>query len=492
MPFRQLPHPSIPCAEIGVSPFLVHHRVQPVHSMHVTDGLTGAAIDLGESSSSSSSTNNTPLSYMVELTNLQQALLRFIHSHSASSRVQVHVWDKCKVHDIAPDQPQQPSSASRYTDAWPILTTTATPNARIRPRLLIGADGPSSPVRRYAGIQKYGWPYHRKGLVATLRYDSSQNDAKGGGSSTAYQRFLKTGTVAWLPLSPSTASTVWALPPDLAQTMTLLHRLCAAHNQPSILADLINASWRLPWSSLATVLNLLLPTAAEPAIADVDILRKQIRAHLQAAEEQGTIVAEQDCPPLVKDVDARSVASFPLSVAHTECYLGSSLTSSPTSPSNILQSAMSFAGLWSKEEQAATTPHRRQGRTVLIGDAAHTVHPLAGQGLNLGIADARSLARTLCEATAVGGDWGSHESLKAYESDRYLANQAMLSGVDHLFWLFGAGGETLEQARQRAGAPRPDRALDPANAIVWARSTGMEVLNELDWVKRRIQRSAGS
>lgn len=440
---------------------------------------------------------------MVELTNLQQALLQYIYSRSAQANtgVKVDVLQKSKVLDIAPHLPDQHAAADQYQDAWPMITTIpATPppdshsqtqtqtQTRIRPRLLIGADGPSSPVRKYAGIEKYGWPYHRKGLVGTLRFDSAQSKSS---DSTAYQRFLKTGTIAWLPLSSSAASTVWALPPDLANSITALHR----SQQPSIMADLINASWRLPWSSLATILTLV-PT--EPTPAAIDTLRHQIRAHLQAADAEGTLIPEEDCPPLVKDVDSHSVASFPLSVAHTECYLGSSLQapSATTTTSSLLQSAMSLTGFWSAEQTPQKQPH---GRTVLVGDAAHTIHPLAGQGLNLGLADVQSLTRTLSDAAKVGADWGSHDALKAYERERYIPNQAMLSAVDHLFWLFNIGGETLQEAQRRGGAPQtppPGLLRSPASfladATVWARSTGIEVLNELDWIKSRIQKSAGS
>jgi ubiquinone biosynthesis monooxygenase Coq6 len=57
-------------------------------------------------------------------------------------------------------------------------------------------------------------------------------------------------------------------------------------------------------------------------------------------------------------------------------------------------------------------------RLCLIGDAAHTVHPLAGQGLNLGIGDVSCLHETLAYGIKTGQDIGSPVLLQSYESER--------------------------------------------------------------------------
>ncbi|KAL6971109.1 putative ubiquinone biosynthesis monooxygenase [Sarracenia purpurea var. burkii] len=69
-------------------------------------------------------------------------------------------------------------------------------------------------------------------------------------------------------------------------------------------------------------------------------------------------------------------------------------------------------------------------RVVLIGDAAHTVHPLAGQGVNLGFGDASALSRVIAEGVAVGSDIGEVSLLKKYEADRKLANITMMAILD--------------------------------------------------------------
>ncbi|XP_016503325.2 uncharacterized protein LOC107821407 [Nicotiana tabacum] len=69
-------------------------------------------------------------------------------------------------------------------------------------------------------------------------------------------------------------------------------------------------------------------------------------------------------------------------------------------------------------------------RLVLVGDAAHTVHPLAGQGVNMGFADALSLCKVIAEGVAVGSDIGEVALLKRYESERKTANITMMAVLD--------------------------------------------------------------
>lgn len=69
-------------------------------------------------------------------------------------------------------------------------------------------------------------------------------------------------------------------------------------------------------------------------------------------------------------------------------------------------------------------------RVVLIGDAAHTVHPLAGQGVNLGFGDAASLSKVISEGTAVGTDIGQVSLLRKYEAERKPANSMMATILD--------------------------------------------------------------
>lgn len=75
---------------------------------------------------------------------------------------------------------------------------------------------------------------------------------------------------------------------------------------------------------------------------------------------------------------------------------------------------------------------------ALVGDAAHSIHPLAGQGANLGIADAAELANVIREAISAGEHPGDLPVLRRYERARKGANGAMLYFVDTLNRLFAS------------------------------------------------------
>ncbi|MGH8660862.1 MAG: UbiH/UbiF family hydroxylase [Burkholderiales bacterium] len=85
-------------------------------------------------------------------------------------------------------------------------------------------------------------------------------------------------------------------------------------------------------------------------------------------------------------------------------------------------------------------------RLALVGDAAHNVHPLAGQGVNLGFRDARALARVLTER-GPQGDCGDHALLRRYERARREDVLAMQVATDGLQKLFNNDAVFLARAR---------------------------------------------
>lgn len=89
-------------------------------------------------------------------------------------------------------------------------------------------------------------------------------------------------------------------------------------------------------------------------------------------------------------------------------------------------------------------------RIALIGDAAHSVHPLAGQGVNLGMADADVLARTVLEAVAARRDFGRERHLRPYERRQRPENAMMIEILDGFFRAFGPQPAPVRFLRGRA------------------------------------------
>jgi 2-octaprenylphenol hydroxylase len=106
-------------------------------------------------------------------------------------------------------------------------------------------------------------------------------------------------------------------------------------------------------------------------------------------------------------------------------------------------SALALGDLTVASERAAfplSRWHAREytrARFVLVGDAAHTIHPLAGQGVNLGFLDAASLVQVLADAATRGDEWAGGRVLRRYERWRRSENAVVLTLCDALNRLFG-------------------------------------------------------
>lgn len=105
-----------------------------------------------------------------------------------------------------------------------------------------------------------------------------------------------------------------------------------------------------------------------------------------------------------------------------------------------------------------------QQRVVLIGDAAHTINPLAGQGVNLGFQDVAALASVL----STQSDYGSLDGLTRYSQQRRTANLAMMSAMDACYFGFS-------------------NSLAP---LAWARSQFLTLANKATPVKKQLLKYA--
>ncbi len=229
------------------------------------------------------------LGYIVESRQLQTALLdAFVDS---AGRI----------------EPAQLLTLAIGADCVRVETSAGTFSAR----LVIGADGAHSAVRQAIGLTAESSDYRQTAIVANVATQRPHE-------STAWQRFMRDGTLAFLPLADGTSSIVWS-------------------------AD-------------DTVAEVLL--AASPEEFAVELNRASDLA-------LGTT-------RLVSDR-----ASFPLRRLAAHRYVAQ--------------------------------------RCALIGDAAHVVHPLAGQGVNLGLLDAAALAQTIFDARSEKEDVGAIRVLRKYE-----------------------------------------------------------------------------
>src|SRR3546814_6617815 len=105
---------------------------------------------------------------------------------------------------------------------------------------------------------------------------------------------------------------------------------------------------------------------------------------------------------------------------------------------------------------------------LLVGDAAHVIHPLAGQGVNLGFADAQALIETVGEAHDARRDFASPRVLKRYERKRRADVIEMMAVTDGLYRAFRA----------------------PVPGLVHARSSGFAALNAAGPLRRELVRRA--
>ncbi|HEY4201329.1 MAG TPA: FAD-dependent monooxygenase [Devosiaceae bacterium] len=111
-------------------------------------------------------------------------------------------------------------------------------------------------------------------------------------------------------------------------------------------------------------------------------------------------------------------------------------------------------------------------RLALIGDAAHVVHPIAGQGLNLGLKDVAALAEVMIEAMRLGLDHGGNDVLMAYERWRRFDTALMALVTDGMNRLFSNDVAPVRAVRD-FGLGLVDR-LPPVKEFLIGRAAGLE------------------
>jgi 2-octaprenyl-6-methoxyphenol hydroxylase len=104
-------------------------------------------------------------------------------------------------------------------------------------------------------------------------------------------------------------------------------------------------------------------------------------------------------------------------------------------------------------------------RLALVGDAGHGIHPIAGQGLNLGFRDAAALAQVLVEGSRLGLDLGDAQLLSRYDTWRRVDTFAVAFATDSLTRIYGVPGRTASAVR-RFGMSMIDRVAPLKNRLM--------------------------
>ncbi len=233
---------------------------------------------------------------------------------------------------------------------------------KIESKLLVGADGAESWVRKTLNIPVVEMPYHHTALVATVKTEYSHR-------SIARQRFRENGPIAFLPLeNKHHCSIVWSTLPEEAEELMQLD---------------------------AKELGEKMSIAIDHELGKITVIDKPI--------------------------------AFPLIMRHATHYV--------------------------------------HPRVALIGDAAHTIHPLAGQGLNLGILDAACLSEVVVDNFKIKRDIGLVQNLRRYERWRRSDNQLMIEAMRFFKEGFAVQQGFLKQLR--------DITLKLTNRYRWLRRVFM-------------------
>jgi 2-octaprenylphenol hydroxylase len=220
-----------------------------------------------------------------------------------------------------------------------------TTSGALTARLIVGADGAQSAVRASIGIHAEASGYQQTAIVAVVATQLPHE-------STAWQRFLQTGTLAFLPLGDGTSSIVWSADDELAKKLLGSSR---------------------------------------------DVFELELTSALGNALGSTRLVSDR--------------ASFPL--------------------------------------RKLAAQHYVTHRCALIGDAAHVVHPLAGQGVNMGLLDAAALAELLIAGRHEREDPGALRVLRRYERWRKTEAQTLSTAIDTFDRLLAHGTSPIARLAQR-------------------------------------------
>lgn len=393
---------------------LMAERKQPYNSMQIWEKMSPGIVrfhasDLDISNLGSIAEDSTILAALYEIID---GKVDFRWNSSISA---FHVQE-LDLHSIGPANVVISTKSDNKTGSVTLST-----------RLLVGADGAASTVRRLADISTYGWTYGQEAVVGTVKLDLENSPDYD--QSTAYQIYLPEGPLALLPLWGGYASFVWSMPVSQARrTLSMSF---------GDFISLLNETFQLQSSSFPCDSTTEESESIPSAFKILRDARKGFLSAVDLALSTSLVIDPKRPPPHIKELCSTKLLSFPLQLQHASTYYRS--------------------------------------RVALVGDAAHSIHPQAGQGLNLGLGDALEFSRIIVsEGLNSGQDFGDDAVLKKYHVSRYLANAGMMGSVDVINRVFKD--------------PQESDLLSLIRRTV--RSTGMIGIHNLPSIKKHIAKFA--
>jgi ubiquinone biosynthesis monooxygenase Coq6 len=322
-------------------------------------------------------------------------------------------------------------------------TTQSTRSTALRARLVIGADGAHSPTRRLSGTRAYGWSYGQKAAVGTVRLSRA--------SDVAWQRFLPDGPIAVLPATddPCVANVVWTNVPAEADRIAALDDDAFAREVDAAFRGVGKYAFSGVSESRAKAFDSESPGSPGSPESPLERLeRLVVSGVLEPLTKSGMTFSEK---------------------THRNGGFGAGVGLAGGAPFEDPPTVVSASGKRGAFPLATRIAGRHVSeRLALIGDAAHQVHPLGGQGVNLGLRDAALLQDVIEATTENGGDVGAASCLLSYEKKARAANVPMMVALDALQKLF---------------------AVDSQGAA-WARGFGLAGINAIGPLRREIARYA--
>ncbi|OQR74922.1 ubiquinone biosynthesis monooxygenase COQ6-like [Tropilaelaps mercedesae] len=400
---------------IAVWQKLQPQQIHVCRGMFVWENYSDAALHFGgqEVRAVDGTVEVEPVCYNID----QHALLHAIYER-LKELPNVEIWDRTRiVKTHLPPMSHQNGSMSHDADSGLVRLEVFGEDKELTSDLLVAADGFNSQIRKLMGVQNVSWSYRQKSVIAVVDLDGL-NDVDG----TAYQRFIPDGVVALLPLGNKQACLIWSLVDSSAEYILKL----SDEDFVETLNDQLHGT--LDYNE--AVMSVLHGTQDKPAAEENRSVYYNILDFTQVVMNSVGLTRSSDKfkmnPPRVVGVQANTRASYPLGMGHAVQYV---------------------------------VP-----KAALVGDSAHRVHPLAGQGANFGFSDVECLARNLEVAAFRGEKLGSFGALSAYERERQCALLPFQVAIEGLIYLY-----------QNNNLP-----------VVMARSLGVQMLDALPYLKHKI------